>query len=117
MYRLPKDFDASFFVGRRIELICFGENTVSFHFNDDLLVTVESAFAYVDRDGAEQLSEIPAVGTNVLKLLGKSVRQSTGSDDGTLNLAFENGDTLKILDTSDQYESYKIGLGDDTIIV
>lgn len=119
MFGLPDDFDCDFLLGRILEQICINENTIYFHFDNRVFITVESAYAYVgsERGAGEQLSEIPTFDVNVLRLLGSSVREATGTSDGTLILMFETGQALKIFDTSRQYESYKIDFNDKTIVV
>lgn len=119
MFGLPKDFDGSIFLSRTLEQICLNENTIYFHFDRGIFISVESAYSYFEADlvSDDQLTEVPKFDANVLRLLGKSIRRATGSSDGTLSLVFETGQMLKIFDTSDQYESYKMDFDNKTIIV
>ena len=119
MYGLPEDFDPSFFIGRRLELICFGENTVNLHFDGELHITIESAFIYhaPETDSTGQREEIPVLSSEIMRLIGSSIIDCSASTDGALSLTFENDRRLQILDTSSQYESYRIDYGQMNVIV
>jgi hypothetical protein len=113
MYGLPKNFDGSFLVGRTCELVCFSQNQVCLHFGDKITITIESAFSYK----TIQVIDVPVHKSNLMELLGASVSGVQGDKDGTLSLFFDNGQTLKVYDTSKQFESYNIAYGDKVIIV
>jgi hypothetical protein len=113
MYGLPKDFDGSFLVGRTLELVCFSQNQMSLHFSDDITITIESAFSYK----IDQIVDVPVQQSNLMELLGSSVSVAQGDENGTLSLLFDNGATLKVFDTTKQYESYTISYGGKVIIV
>jgi hypothetical protein len=113
MHGLPKDFDGTFFIGRTLEMVCFNENQVYLHFDAKLTITIESAFAYKD----ELLVKVPVHDSNLMELLGSSVLTWQGDKDGTLSLTFERGRTLKVYDTTKQYESYTISYEGKVIIV
>jgi hypothetical protein len=119
MYGLRKDFDTSFLLGKKLELICLSENTVNFHFNDGLSFTIESAYSHQTpgSKGADEPIQVPALSSNIDELLGSSVTDVLANEDGTLILKFANQHQLKFFDTSPQYESYKINYKDVTVIV
>ncbi|MEJ7623683.1 MAG: DUF6188 family protein [Pyrinomonadaceae bacterium] len=119
MYGLPDDFSTDFLLGRNLEQICINENQVYFHFDNQLFITVEGTYAYqnVESEAGELLIEVPRFDANVLQLLGSSVRKCASSPDGTLNLSFDNGQTLTMLDSSREFESYQIRYKDLIIIV
>lgn len=52
-----------------------------------------------------------------MELVGSSVSIANGDEDGTLTLRFNNGQGLKVYDTSKQYESYTIAYEGKEIIV
>jgi hypothetical protein len=52
-----------------------------------------------------------------MELLGASVSEVQGDAAGTLSLLFDNGQSLKVYDTTHQYESYSIAYGGKVIIV
>ena len=86
---------------------------MSLHFGDDIIITIESAFSYK----TEQVVDVPAHESNLMELLGSVVSEVQGDANGTLSLLFSNGDTLRVYDTSKQYESYTISYGGKVIIV
>ena len=113
MYRLPKDFDGSFLVGRTLEMVCFNQNQVYLHFDAKITITIESSFSSQN----DQIISVPVRESNLMKLLELTVSEVQGEEDGTLLLTFSNGEMLKIYDTSQQYESYRITYKDNVIIV
>lgn len=119
MYGLPNDFKTDFLIGRNLEQICINETQVYFHFNDKLFITVEGAFVYqsAEPDANEVFVKVPGFNVKVMELLGSSVIQASCTTEGTLNLVFPGGQTLKILDISDSYESYMIDHDGVSIIV
>lgn len=118
MYRLPKNFDGNRLVGHCLEQICFNENQVCLHFDGMLSIVVESKLSYRDTPKSiDQVIEIPVRHSDLMLLLGQSILNCYGDDDGTLSMEFGNGSTLKCLDTSNQYESYRIINGNEDIIV
>lgn len=119
MYGLPEDFDASIFVERTLEQICFNENQIALHFGLDLSLVIECAFIHEDpaQQPSNQVVDVPAASSNLMSLLGVRVTLAWGDKDGTLLVRFENGQSLKIEDNSPVYESYRIQQGDREIIV
>jgi hypothetical protein len=113
MYGLPKDFDGSFLVGRTLEMVCFNQNQVYLHFDSDITITIESAFSYK----TEQVIDVPVQESNLMEMLGSTVSVAQGDANGTLSLLFNNGEALKVYDTTKQYESYTIAYGGKVIIV
>ncbi len=113
MYGLPKDFDGSFLVGHVLELVCFSQNTMSLHFDGDITITIESAFSY----NTDQVVDVPVQQSNLMELLGSSVSTAQGDENGTLSLVFHNRQTLKVYDTTKQYESFTINYEGNRIIV
>lgn len=119
MYGLPMNFSATFLNGRTLEQICFNQNQISLHFDSEVTITIESAFAHQQPESEEEvkLLEVPVLQSDLMQLLGRSVSRASGTDDGTLVLVFENGHTLKCFDTSREFESYQIRHGTSVIIV
>lgn len=113
MFGLPADFDGSFLVGLTLEMICFTENQVNLHFGADTMIRIESAYSY---NGNEPV-DVPVCQSNLMELLGSSVLVTHGDASGTLSLTFNQGRTLKVYDTTEQYESYIITHGGKEIIV
>ena len=113
MYGLPKNFDGSFLKGRVLELVCFSQNNLTLHFGAKIKIRIESAFAYK----TELVIDVPTNESNLMELLGASVLSAHGDENGTLTLLFTDRQTLKVYDTSKQYESYVITYEGTEIIV
>ena len=99
MYRLPMDFDASFFVGRTLEHVTFSEYSVDFAFDEQVGITVASSLQHqlsVDRAESE-VQSIPFSHSRLMQLSGRGVTDAKGELDGTLVLFFNNGHVLRIL--------------------
>jgi hypothetical protein len=117
MYGLPKDFNAARLVGRNLELICFNENQVYLHFDGKLTIMVESKLSYQDNpELAPRTIEIPILQSNLMQLLGHSITDASGNNEGTLTMEFDNGHILQCLDQP-HYEAYQIKQGDEELIV
>lgn len=116
MYRLPVDFDGSFFIGRKLEMICANANQIYLHFGQQITITVESSLTYQRGDATVTIG-VPLSNCDIVALLEHSITQVSPMKDGTLTLMFDNGDVLKCLDDRPNYESYRIRNGDKEVIV
>ena len=112
MYGLPADFNPSVFVGCKLEMICFAEYQVYLHFSNNVLVSVESA---LNVNGVNY--GVPLKNADFMHLVGHSVVSALGNKEGDLTVIFDDGSSLSVLDTEDQYESYRIRVGGSEIIV
>lgn len=123
MYTLPNDFDATVFVGRRVEALTFSENTINLDFGGDerLLVTTESGVTYEFRDGNDvpvtRQEEVKLPETSLVRLVGKRVVSAAVGDNVNLQLQFENGDIVWFDGRSQQYEMYRIFVGARELVV
>ena len=119
MYGLPKGFDAKIFVGKRLDRITFAQYIVFFGFDDDLAVNLESSFVLEDQSGKHVQKQAAPIGSSeVMSLIGKTVKWAASEESGTLALGFEDGETLRFLDdNAPQYESYIIETSEGQIIV
>jgi hypothetical protein len=113
MYGLPKEFDGLFLIGRIVEMVCFYQYQVSLNFGDKTIIAIGSAFSY----NSTQVINVPVQQSNLMGLLGASVSKVQCEDNGTLCLQFNDGQTLKVYDTSKHYESYSIRHEGKEIIV
>jgi hypothetical protein len=117
MYGLPHNFDASFFVGRTLELLCFAIYQVHFHFDEHIQIVALSPFYFGRNTEPRGPIEFPIVETRLMVCLEQKVSDVASSVDGTLTLTFDNGYMLTCLNHSKQYESYHIVRGDQTLVV
>jgi len=118
MYGLPADFDASVFVGRELEQVCFSVNTIRFDFDGDIAITATSSIVLTLSAGTEPEQQAPpVVASRVMALVGRKVRSAQSHTDGTLRLCFEGGGSLTYRDDMKSYESYYIRIADKEIVV
>jgi hypothetical protein len=116
MYGLPKGFDAARLIGRTLQLLCFSENQVFLHFDEKVSIEVLGEISYEDLSGdGPELLQVPMSESDLMQLLGRSIKAASNAE-GTLTLVFDNGHILQCLDTP-EYESYKIRVNDEEIIV
>ncbi len=118
MYGLPEDFDGSFLVGHRLEMICFNSNQLYLHFDGQLTIKIEGEFSYDSGLGDSEAKPIhpPITESKLMHLLEHSISQAAGNEVGTLTIMFDNGHILKCFESFD-YESYEIKHGADRLIV
>jgi hypothetical protein len=119
MYKLPKDFDGKFFVGKTLENVSFSENTVFFGFGEHVSVTVMSSLQHQYASESEQsdIQHVPLTESKLMQLPGSSVIKVKGDEDGTLTLFFNSGHILRIFDDLPNYESYSFSDGKHEIYV
>jgi hypothetical protein len=109
MFPLSKDIDLSFFRNKLLLQVCVGKNEVILNFDGDVKLTILSTFRVSsDASGEVEYDESAAGGARLLSLLHDTARLATPTADGGLQLAFESGTVLVLLDTSKQYESFWI---------
>jgi uncharacterized protein DUF6188 len=116
MYGLPENFDASVFVGRRLEQVSFTANTLRLLFDEEVAITLEASFIH-RQQGREKKEAVPPQSSELMKLLGRTVRRAEGRRDGTLTLEFDEGEAIVCLDDSPQYESFHIQIRDKELHV
>jgi hypothetical protein len=117
MYGLPSDFDVSPFIGRRLDSVTFYEFMVHFSFEDGPQVSAESGFLF-RRSSGELVRQTPPISqSDVIGLVGKLVTSASASEEGTLNLTFDNGAFVEFRDDLPNYESYSVYIGGQRTIV
>jgi hypothetical protein len=118
MYGLPADFDGKILIGRNLEQVSFTENQILLNFDRDVSIDIGSAFSHRPLESIfTARTEVPVTVSDLMWLLGRSVSDASGDDEGTLRVRFDNGHIVEIFDTSPQYESYQIRYGEKVIIV
>jgi len=107
VYDFPADFDASDLVGREVELVSFTANTVVVAF-EGYAITLLGRYTH-DRDGVDaERIDVPPQGSQLMRLVGTTIAAAAVEQDSTLVLRFSNGDRLKCLADTKQYECYWI---------
>ena len=113
MYNIPDSFDCMVLVGHTFEMVCFAQNAVYFHLDRDFLIRVESAFSYND----DPRTDVPVKWSCVMNSLGSTIRDAYKNKEGTLTICLDSNNTISILDSNTQYESYIISMAGLEIIV
>ena len=117
MYGLPHDFDASVFVGRELESVCFAANSIELSFDQDVSITLQGTFRFrPSTEDDEETCAVPVERSNLMRLVGRVIDRAASAPDGTLIL-FAGEATLTCVDDSPEYESYQIRLGDREVVV
>ena len=118
MYGLPIDFDGSFFIGRILEQVCFAAYTMYLNFDGEIIISIEGSFSYIkNRQQNIEVVKVPVSKSDVLELIGRTVKEVVGKRDGTLTLKFDNKHEFICYDNSLNYESYHIQNGNKRIVV
>jgi hypothetical protein len=76
------------------------------------MIAIESYLSY----NSDQEIRVPILNTNLMELIGRTVKYARGSEDVTLTIAFDEDHIVKIYDDS-LYESYVINLRNERIVV
>jgi hypothetical protein len=118
MYGLDTTIDLSFLMGRELIQIAIGIHQVIFVFDHSTSLAVESEFSLTWREGASiWRAGMPTAAAPALRLLGAAVDGVRGQEDGTLEIEFSGGNSLKVLDNKKEFESYTITRPGQTIVV
>jgi hypothetical protein len=110
MNGLPENFDGSSWIGRQLELICFAQYQVTFHFEARLMITVFQQFSF-QRPGDLEMPEpvsTQIAESNLMELLGQTVTAAKCEGEGTLAISFSDGYVLRCYDPPIPYEAYHI---------
>jgi len=68
MYGLPKSFDASVFVGKTLEMLCFNVSQICLHFDNHTKITIEGTLTYQTTANTGLIQKIspPVLSTNLM---------------------------------------------------
>lgn len=115
---LPEGEAFDFLGGRVLEQICFGQFQVQLRFDERVSIAVEGAVG-VSGDGvAETTAEDPRnAGSALIALLGRTISHIRLPDAKNLVIEFDNGTTVRIVDSEEGYESFQVHVRDRVIVV
>ena len=120
MYRLPADVDWSFLVGSELIQLCIGMHQIQMHFLNGVHIYIEGDFQH-EHKGIAHIgggrANLARRSISLVSILHKVVRAVTTEGDRVLVLQFDDDAIVKIIDDSDQYESFQIGSPKGLIIV
>lgn len=117
MYSWPSELRASIFQGAVLEAILFSRNTVVFHFNIDLSLTLYHGGILCTKSVVEDII-VPPTETCLPSLIGDSVVNGVIEDDGvSLRLIFGAGMELTVIGRDAHYECYLINFGGKEYVI
>jgi len=85
-------------------MVCFTKYQVYLHFSNECLISVEGE---ISLDRSERM-RLPVALSNLYPLIDQKIKSTSSTIAGTLALVFDEGQTLLIYDSSEQFESYAI---------
>jgi len=111
MYGVPDTLELPFLLDAELSQLCIGETHIQFNFSPNGSIGVEGDWELLDSSGEviEESCSGPLVLTQ--KLIGKCVTDYIIDAPKSVSILFENGFTLIIFDSSEQYESFTIEPG------
>jgi hypothetical protein len=125
MYGVPQQLDLAPFIGTRLDCISIGKYQIHLSFSGDPWtkdrgVTVEGYWEMRDAqsaiiDKAAENDDRDAY--RIHRLLSRTVTETKVNPPESFTLVFDNGWTLTIVDSSSQYESCHIYVGDSIIYI
>jgi hypothetical protein len=100
----------TFLQGLTVEQVCLGQYQTWIHFAPQGRISMEGQYVHsVTSENRQIVQPRSSCGPNELfRLLGHSVTDVAVISEDSLRINFSNGDTLTLIDDSDQYESFAI---------
>ncbi|QCQ17422.1 DUF6188 family protein [Microbacterium sp. RG1] len=118
MYRIPAGETFSFLRGRSLDQLCFGRHQLIMRFDEGLYVSVEGQLGVQPADSEETVvDDTRDAAATLVTALGTLVRDVVVDDDRSFSMTFEGGLRVRVIDSSDEYESFQIGHGRSVFIV
>jgi hypothetical protein len=114
VYGVPEDLDLQFLHGAELIQVCIGLYQVQFNFDLDASISVEQEWKLYAADGSELDWSRPPPRQepfHLQRLLGQRVAATNVSSPDWIELRFEAGEVLRIVDSSKEYESFSIQPG------
>jgi hypothetical protein len=115
VYGVPEDLDLQFLQGAELIEVCMGLYQVHFIFYPEAHISVEGEWKLYAANGSELDRSRPSPRQEAFqlhRLLGQRVSASAVSSPNWIALRFEAGESLRISDSSKEYESFSIQRGD-----
>jgi hypothetical protein len=115
MYKVPADLDLRAFDGTTLEQVVIGSHQIVFHFDPQGSIAIEGTWELRDQHGAvidRSLEPSEREAYRVHSCLGRRVLSARVESSSSIVLTFDSGHVLRVMDDSDQYESFHIQPGD-----
>jgi hypothetical protein len=109
MKGLPHTVDLAPLLGATVIQVCFGENECQIYCDNRVQIVVEGQIITEDLAGKQQTIERYADEASLLcRLLGKRVTAATRTKEGGLDVKFDDGTQMRILNSNEQFESLQL---------
>ena len=117
MYTVPLYWQIQALVNQRVDQVCFGESNTTISFDSGDYITFEGAVSFYmpNSDCANNCSGGPS-SSCVIGIVGDVTSKVERLSDRVLELTWHSGARL-VLPSEEQWESYKIRVGDQEFIV
>lgn len=104
--------------GRVLEQLCFGRHELILNFDDGLSITVEGAAGITLAGDSESVVADPLdIASVLVGLISDTVRTTEVKDARSFSIEFARGQVLRLIDSSERYESFQVRHGDRLIVV
>jgi hypothetical protein len=120
MYGLSPETDLTPLNGCALTFVGFGQYQLQLAFDGDTHCRISIEGDYVVTPSGREpatFSEAAAGAAALLPLLGHTVALASVPADGTVRVGFDDGSVVEVLDTSADYESYQVNLGDRLLVI
>lgn len=115
VHGVPESFDYSVFVGAGLERVCFGSYIVQLDFSSSetprpLYISIEGKYIHAgpEAEGWSDEVRLPADSSRLMQLTNHLVTTAARLDSSRMNLNFDHGHSLTLVDDTDAYESFLI---------
>lgn len=118
VYGIPENEAFEFLHGRTLDQLCFGRYQVLFRFDEAVWVTVEGHLGVREADGGEVIvDDARSVAAALVNAIDTQVAKVIVHDAKSFSIVFEGGLAIRVIDSSDRYESFQVGHSDRLIVV
>jgi hypothetical protein len=117
---LSPDTDVSALTGCTLTFVGFDQHQVQLAFYGHMHCAISIEGDYVVTPAGQEssrFSDAVAGASALLPLLGRAVTLAAVPSDGTVQVVFDDGSVVAVLDSEADYESYQIHLGDRLLVV
>ena len=118
MYGIPVGETFAFIEGRVLEQLCFGRHELILNFDDGLSITVEGALGITLAGAGESVvDDAVDIASVLVGLISDRVAAIEVNDPRSFSMGFAQGLMVRLIDSSDRYESFQVRHGDRLIVV
>ena len=118
MYGIPVGETFASIEGRVLAQLCFGRHELILNFDDGLSTTVEGALGITLAGAAESVvDDALDIASVLVDLISATVTAIEVNDPRSFSMGFAQGHIVRLVDSSERYESFQVRHGDRLIVV